>query len=128
VARSFLLVAAARSWPFSAWISRWIAAGFNFSVGIGEDCFVMLIDGVVVARPSVQGLRCVVLLGHFRAIADLGDSACVAGRSSWSISDCDAQMDLCSAERVGQPVRLIGVASGDHGVGVADVEGLDRRR
>ncbi|HEY5114281.1 MAG TPA: hypothetical protein VIJ00_02025, partial [Nakamurella sp.] len=33
----------------------------------------MLIDGVVNAGPPMRGLRFVVLLGHLRAVADLGD-------------------------------------------------------
>ena len=56
-----------------AWISRWMAGGIQLSVGVGEDCFVVLIDDVVGCCPPVRGLRFVVLLAHFRAVPDLRD-------------------------------------------------------
>jgi hypothetical protein len=48
------------------------SGGIEVFVGVGEDCFVVLVDDIVGGCPPVRGLRLVVLLGHLRVVADLG--------------------------------------------------------
>ena len=71
-------------------------------VGVGEDCFVMLIDGIVVACPPVRGLRRVVFLVTLAPLRTLEISFCCGRRSS---SSATATPRSCSAAATLRPCR-----------------------
>ena len=71
-------------------------------VGVGEDCFVMLIDGIVVACPPVRGLRRVVFLITLAPLRTFEISFCCGRRSS---SSATATPRSCSAAATLRPCR-----------------------